>query len=47
VIHFKDGMNGWEKAEKSLQFRSRSVFTKTLRQIPVSHFRKTDVFLCH
>jgi rhodanese-related sulfurtransferase len=23
VIHFKDGMNGWEKAGKSLQFRSR------------------------
>ena len=21
VIHFKDGMNGWEKAGKSLQFR--------------------------
>lgn len=23
VIHFKAGMNGWEKAGKSLQFRSR------------------------
>ena len=23
VIHFKDGMNGWEKAGKSLLFRSR------------------------
>ena len=23
VIHFKDGMNGWEKAGKSLIFRSR------------------------
>ena len=23
VIHFKDGMNGWQKAGKSLQFRSR------------------------
>jgi rhodanese-related sulfurtransferase len=23
VIHFKDGMNGWENAGKSLQFRSR------------------------
>ena len=23
VIHFEDGMDGWEKAGKSLQFRSR------------------------
>jgi len=23
VIHFKDGMNGWQMAGKSLQFRSR------------------------